>query len=109
VGGYRGTRVEATQLQAERQYRAVVETATDAIVTIDAASVIQLVNPAVSKIFGYEPSELIGQPLTVLMPARLADRHLAGMQHYVETGHRRLNWSGIELIGLRKNGEEFPF
>jgi PAS domain S-box-containing protein len=43
-----------------------------------------------------------------LMPKRLASRHLNGMQQYVETGHRHLNWSAIELIGLRKNGEEFP-
>ena len=99
---------EETRLQAERQYRAVVETATDAVITIDATSVIQLVNPAVTKIFGYEPAELIGKPLTVLMPERLANRHLTGLQHYVATGHRRLNWSAIELIGLRKNGDEFP-
>jgi PAS domain S-box-containing protein len=99
---------EDTRLQAERQYRTVVETATDAVITIDATSVIQLVNPAVTKIFGYEPSELIGQPLTVLMPERLANHHLTGVQQYVETGHRRRNWSAIELIGLRKNGEEFP-
>jgi PAS domain S-box-containing protein len=108
VDGHRHTDAEGPRLQAERQYRAVVETATDAIVTIDIASVIQLVNPAVSKIFGYEPPELIGRPLTVLMPERLAAHHLAGMQQYVQTGHRGLNWSGIELIGLRKNGEEFP-
>jgi len=99
---------EETRLQAERQYRTVVETATDAVITIDAASRIRLVNPAVTKIFGYEPAELIGQPLTVLMPERLASGHLAGLRRYVETGERRLNWSGIELIGVRKNGEEFP-
>jgi PAS domain S-box-containing protein len=104
----RRQQAEETRLQAERQYRAVVEAATDAVVTIDAASVIQLVNPAVTKIFGYEPSELIGKPLTVLMPDRLASRHLAGMQQYVETGQRRLGWSAIELISRRKNGEEFP-
>jgi PAS domain S-box-containing protein len=99
---------EETRLQAERQYRTVVETATDAVITIDATSKIRLVNPAVTEVFGYEPGELIGKPLTVLMPERLAGRHLAGVQQYVETGHRRLNWSAIELVGLRKNGEEFP-
>jgi PAS domain S-box-containing protein len=96
------------EAQAQRQYQTVVETATDAVVTIDATSAIRLVNPAVTKVFGYEPAEVIGKPLTVLMPARLANRHLTGLQRYVETGHRRLNWSAIELIGLRKNGEEFP-
>jgi PAS domain S-box-containing protein len=104
----RRQQAEENRLQAERQYRTVVDAARDAVITIDATSKIRLVNPAVTKIFGYEPSELIGQPLTVLMPERLASRHLAGLLQYVETGHRRLNWSAIELIGLRKNGEEFP-
>jgi len=104
----RRLQAEESRLQAERQYRTVVETAPDAVVTIDAESVIQLVNPAVTKIFGYEPAELIGKPLTVLIPERVANRHLTGVQQYVETGHHRLNWSAIELIGLRKHGEEFP-
>src|SRR5262249_11430824 len=92
----------------ERQYRTVVATATDAVITIDATSTIRFVNPAVTKVFGYEPAELIGTPLTVLMPERLANRHRAGLQHYVDTGRRRRNASSIESIGLRKNGEEFP-
>lgn len=104
----RRQRAEETRLQTERQYRTVVETATDAVVTIDAASVIRLVNPAVTKVFGYEPAEVIGQPLTVLMPEHLADRYRMGVRHYLETGARRLNWSATELIGVRKDGEEFP-
>ena len=92
----------------ERLYRTVVETATDAVITIDSASTIRLVNPAVTKVFGYDPAELIGKPVTVLMPERLAGRHLAGVQHYLETGRRRLDWSSIEWIGLRKDGQEFP-
>jgi len=92
----------------ERQYRTVVENATDAVITIDAASRIRLVNPAVTRLFGYEPTELIGRPLTVLMPERLANRHVAKMQSHIETDDRRLNASAIESIGLRKNGEEFP-
>ena len=99
---------EEARLQAERQYRTVIETATDAIVTIDETSTIVLVNPAVTKIFGYAPEELIGQPLTVLMPGRLASGHLSGMRRYLETGHRGVNWAGIELTGVRKSGEEFP-
>jgi PAS domain S-box-containing protein len=100
-------RAEETRLEAERQYRTVVETATDAVVTIDESSTIRLVNPAVQKIFGYEPAELIGKPLTVLMPKRLAGCHLAGMQQYVESGRPHQNCAATELIGLRKSGEEF--
>ncbi len=99
---------EETRLETEREYRAVVETATDAVITIDESSRICLVNPAVTTIFGYDASELVGQPLTVLMPESLASRHLAGVQRYLETGTPHVNWAALELTGRRKNGEEFP-
>ena len=92
----------------EEFHRVVVETASDAVVSIDHRGDILLANHAVTTIFGYEPSELIGQPLTILMPEYLRDLHQAGLRRYQETGHRHINWRGTELIGLRKNGEEFP-
>jgi len=96
------------RLEAERQYRAVVENATDAIVTVDDAWSIVLVNPAVTKTFGYTPAELIGRPLTVLMPQRLAGMHQTAVSRYLETGKRHLNWAAVESSGQRKNGDEFP-
>jgi PAS domain S-box-containing protein len=86
----------------------VAETATDAIVGIDDHSRIQFVNPATSHIFGFQAAELIGQPLTMLMSERLRDQHLQGLEQYMRSGIRRLNWSAAELIGRRKHGEEFP-
>jgi len=94
--------------ESEERYRTVAETATDAIVGIDDRSRIQFVNPATSHIFGFQASELIGQPLTVLMSERLRDHHLQGLRQYMRSGIRRLNWSAAELIGRRKHGEEFP-
>jgi PAS domain S-box-containing protein len=101
-------RAEEARRQSEEQYRIVVETATDAIVSIDADSQLLFVNPATTKIFGYESSELIGRPLTMLMPESLRELHKAGLQRYLTTGQRHMNWQGVELIGLRKNREEFP-
>lgn len=75
---------------------------------VDDTSTIVLVNPAVTRIFGYSAEELIGRPLTVLMPERFAAPHLAGMRRYVETGQRHVRWSGLELTAVRKTGEEFP-
>jgi hypothetical protein len=86
----------------------VVEAASDAVVSIDHKGDILLANHATTTIFGYEPSELIGQPLTILMPEYLRDLHTAGLKRYQEAGHRHMNWQSTELIGLRKNGEEFP-
>jgi len=94
--------------ESEERYRTVAETAHDAIISIDEESRIQFVNSATAEVFGYDPSELVGQLLTMLMPERLREPHLKGFRRYVQTGKRQLNWNGVELAGLRKNGEEFP-
>ena len=99
---------EEERRQIEEQYRAVVETATDAVVTIDESSRILFANPATLKLFGYESAELIKRPLMMLMPESLRERHKAGLQRYLATSVRHMNWQGVELIGLRKSGEEFP-
>jgi len=100
--------LEAQVRTGEEFHRVVVETASDAVVSIDHRGDILLANHATTTTFGYEPSELIGQPLTKLMPEYLRDLHKAGLKRYQETGHRHINWQSTELIGLRKNGEEFP-
>src|SRR5713101_7148779 len=101
-------RAEEARRYSEEQYRTVVETATDAVVSIDEDSKILFVNPATTKIFGYDTSELIGRPLMMLMPESLRKLHEAGFRRYLATGQRHLNWQGTELTALRKNGQEFP-
>lgn len=90
----------------EAQFRSITETATDAIIEIDAESVIRFANPAVEDLFGYSPAEVEGQSLLTLMPERFHDRHREGIAQYLETGERHIDWSGAELPGLRKDGEE---
>jgi len=101
-------RAEDARRQIEEQHRLVVETAIEAVVSIDANGKILFVNPATIRIFGYESSELVGQPLTMLMPEFMRELHRAGLQRYLATGQRYLNWKGTELVGLHKNREEFP-
>jgi PAS domain S-box-containing protein len=101
-------RLEEARRDVEEQHRMVVETATDAVVSIDQDSQILYVNPATTNIFGYESSELIGRSLTMLMPEFLRDLHRAGLQRYLATGQRHISWHGVELSGLRKNREKFP-
>jgi PAS domain S-box-containing protein len=101
-------REEDARRQVEEQHRIVVETATDAIISINEDSQILFVNPATTTIFSHESSELIGQPLTMLMPEFLRELHKTGFQHYLATGQRHMAWQGVELIGLRKNREQFP-
>jgi PAS domain S-box-containing protein len=99
---------ESARRYTEEKYRLVVETASDAVISLDETSAILLVNPATTRIFGYEPAELIGKPLTILMPEFLRKLHEAGFKRYLATGQRHINWRGTELVGRRKNGEEFP-
>jgi len=99
---------QAQLQQTEGSHRLVVETASDAIVSMDETGAIVFANPAAQRVFGYEPSELIGKPLTVLMPEFMRKRHEAGFTRYLTTAQRHINWQGTEFTALRKNGEEFP-
>jgi PAS domain S-box-containing protein len=101
-------RAEEARRYSEEQYRTVVETATDAVVSMNESGVILLANPATARIFGYDQAELIGKPLTVLMPEIMRKLHEAGFRRYLATGQRHLNWQGSELTAQRKNGQEFP-
>ena len=66
-------RAEDELKRSEARYWVVVETASDAVISIDESGAIILANPATQRIFGYNPEELIGKPLTVLMPGACAN------------------------------------
>jgi PAS domain S-box-containing protein len=101
-------REESALRYSEENYRLVVETAPDAVISIDERGAILFANPATVRIFGYDPTELIGKPLTVLMPEFLRKLHEKGFSRYLATGQRHISWQGTELTALRKNGQEFP-
>src|SRR5438128_908338 len=88
--------------------RIIAETASDAIITIDQDSTILFVNRATEEIFGYTKDEMLGQQLTMLMPDYLRHVHKAGINRYVETGKRHIDWEAVALPGLHKNGKEVP-
>lgn len=98
----------ASLRQREERYRLALGVAADGVVTIDTHSRILFTNPALERIFGYTRLELMGQPLTLLMPEDLRDRHTAALARYVETGHKTLSWDGVELIGRHKSGRHIP-
>ena len=109
IGDYIQRRRTAQALRAsEERYRAVTETAQDAIFTIDRHSNILMVNRAAERIFGYKPEELIGKCLDILIPESMRHRHREGVDHFVRTHERRIPWSGVELPGLHRDGHEIP-
>ena len=98
--------VEEDVTELQEQYRAITEAANDVVVTIDEDSTIRSVNPAIREMFGYGQTELIGEPLTTLIPDELIDRHRDAFDRYLETGERTLDWDYIELPGVRADGTE---
>jgi PAS domain S-box-containing protein len=99
---------EFARRYSEERHRVVVETANDAVVIMDESGAIQFANAATMRVFGYDPTELIGKPLTTLMPEPMRKLHEMGVRRYLATGQRHMNWRGTELTGLRKDGQEFP-
>jgi PAS domain S-box-containing protein len=101
-------RTEEELKSSEEKHRVIVEAASDAVISMDESGGILLANPATARIFGYDPVELIGKPLTVLMPEFMRKLHEAGFRRYLATGERHLNWQGAEVTALHKNAQEFP-
>jgi two-component system, sensor histidine kinase len=94
--------------ESQARYRTVVDTAFDAIITITPDAVVRSFNHGAERIFGYRAEEVIGQPVTLLMPERYRDLCAAGLQRYLETGEARVIGGTTELVGLRNDGSEVP-
>jgi PAS domain S-box-containing protein len=88
--------------------RATVDTAVDAIVVIDDAGIVQSVNPAGERIFGYQAGEIVGENVTLLMPEPHRSAHRSYMDAYLRTGVAKIIGIDREVDARRKNGELFP-
>ncbi|MEX0819882.1 MAG: PAS domain S-box protein [Pirellulaceae bacterium] len=90
------------------QLRAILNAASDAIITIDQRGIIKSVNPATEQMFGYRQGDLIGQNVKILMPPPYCDEHDEYLTRYLETGEARIIGSGRELVGRHKDRSTFP-
>lgn len=88
---------------------AIIENAIDGIITIDDKGIIEHVNPAALKLFGFEIKELVGKNVSALMPQPDKERHDGYIKNYDNTGQKRIIGIGREVIGQRKDGSTFPF
>src|SRR5215210_2363065 len=94
--------------ESEARYRTVLDAAFDAIVTITPDGLIRWFNRGAERTFGHGADEIVGQPVTALMPERYRELCVAGLHRYLRTGEARVVGGTTELVGLRKDGSEFP-
>lgn len=110
-------------LTDQRDFHAIIDTTVDGIITTDNRGRITLFNPAAEKIFGYSQAEILGQPISMLMPEPYRSQHQSYMESYLQRQVKQARPAGAktqsvkdsdsmgmgrELAGLRKNGEQFP-
>jgi PAS domain S-box-containing protein len=115
-GAVRLSRLEHERKQAEEQREinetrlaGIIDSAMDAIITVNDAQVVTLFNPAAEKMFDCKASEAMNQSLDRFIPPRFRGSHGAHIQKFGETGVTKRKMGGLgSIYGLRPNGEEFP-
>ncbi|MEL6588527.1 MAG: PAS domain S-box protein [Bacteroidota bacterium] len=105
----RQLRSEQELQESKIRLSSIIETAVDGIITISTEGIIETINPAAARLFGYTPEEVIGRNINILMPAPYHEQHDRYIQNYRSTGERKIIGIGREVKGRKKNGSTFPF
>ena len=94
---------------SESMKSAILESAMDCIITIDAESRVIEFNPAAEQTFGVTRADILGKPLyDFIIPPALRDKHRQGIRRYMQSGYSAMLWRRVELTAIRASGEEFP-
>ncbi|NIV17891.1 MAG: PAS domain S-box protein [Woeseiaceae bacterium] len=94
--------------ESETYFRMLLESAPDAMIIVDEKGRMTIVNNQAESMFGYDRSEMLGQPIEMLLPERIRGAHVARRQAYIDDPELRPMGTGLDLLGRRKNGSEFP-
>lgn len=94
--------------RAEERFRALLESAPDAMVIVNEQGRIVLVNSQMERMFGYGREELLGNEIEVLIPERVRERHVGHRTGFLRSPIPRPMGAGLELLGRRRDGTEFP-
>jgi PAS domain S-box-containing protein len=102
-------RAEEALRQSEARFEGILKIAEDAIISVDSNQRILLFNQGAEKVFGYAATEVIGQPLDLLLPQRFARQHRGHVENFAKaTEVSRLMGQRSAVYGRRKDGREFP-
>lgn len=102
------TNISIAENDMLNQVEAIFQFATEAILITDNEGKIIKVNPSTEMMFGYAADEFIGQPIEILIPTRLTERHIKHRQNFQECPHARSMGANFDLFAKRKNNTEFP-
>lgn len=94
--------------ESKEKIRAIVDNTVDGIITINERGIVESYNKACVRIFGYEPDEVIGRNVNMLMPEPYHSEHDRYLKHYLDTGEKKIIGIGREVSGCRKDGTHFP-
>ncbi|WHZ22348.1 MAG: Response regulator receiver protein [Nitrospira sp.] len=101
-------RAEEALLESEERSRSIVQSTDDAIILMDTQGRVAFWNNGAERTFGYTAKEMVGQPVTRIIPERFREAHQRGVQRVATTGRLAVQASMFKLVGLRKDGSEFP-
>jgi PAS domain S-box-containing protein len=101
-------KMEQDLRSSEERTRSIMESANDGIITADSKGEVLSWNKAATDIFGYEPSEVLGKSLTVIIPKEYKDLHEKGIERVSGGGEHHVIGKSVELAGLHKDGEHIP-
>lgn len=101
-------RTRAALHESEELNRSIVETAVNAIITINERGIIESVNSSTERMFGWRKEEMIGKNVSMLMPGPYREQHDSYIGRYLETGERKIIGIGRETVAVRKDGSVFP-
>ena len=106
--GWLGDSAGKAQQMSEAQFHGFLEENPDAVIIVDQTGHINFASNRIEAMFGHLPDELVGKPLSVLIPERYRDLHAGHLDRFMNDPRPRMMGVGLELRALRKDGSEFP-
>lgn len=100
-------RMQIALKHSEARIRAIMDNIVDAVIMIDEKGIIETINPAAERLFGYDAAELLGKNISVLIPKPHQDAHDHYIEKFLETGQAKIIDTVREVIGIRKDGHKF--